>query len=104
MSEEAAWSCFRSMPQHGDQRAFAQVVSEHVDMVYSGASAVGDRHLAESDQAVFCDSRTQGRPLVIMCGRLLHKPPYSAQLRSRSNVRRITSASREMAMDCEKMG
>jgi len=105
------WELLQKYAQHGDQRAFAQVVSEHVDMVYSAClRQVGDRHLAEEvTQAVFVilarKAGTLGDHIVL--GAWLHKTARYAALNAIKIERRRRIHERkaaEMAMELRKNG
>jgi len=93
MSEtKRQWELLQKYAQQGDQRAFAQVVSEHVDMVYSAClRQVGDRHLAEEvTQAVFVIlARKAGAlPDHIVLAAWLHKTARYAALNALKIERR----------------
>jgi len=105
------WELLQKYAQHGDQRAFAQVVSEHVDMVYSAClRQVGDRHLAEEvTQAVFVilarKAGTLGDHIVL--GAWLHKTARYAALNAIKIERRRRIHERkaaEMAMELRNNG
>jgi len=105
------WELLQKYAQHGDQRAFAQVVSEHVDMVYSAClRQVGDRHLAEEvTQAVFVilarKAGTLGDHIVL--GAWLHKTARYAALNAIKIERRRRIHERkaaEMAMELRNHG
>ena len=105
------WELLQKYAQHGDQRAFAQVVSEHVDMVYSAClRQVGDKHLAEEvTQAVFVilarKAGTLGDHIVL--GAWLHKTARYAALNALKIERRRKIHERkaaEMAMELRNSG
>ncbi|HEV8377741.1 MAG TPA: sigma-70 family RNA polymerase sigma factor [Tepidisphaeraceae bacterium] len=105
------WELLQKYALHGDQRAFAQVVSEHVDMVYSAClRQVGDRHLAEEvTQAVFVilarKAGTLGDHIVLAAW--LHKTARYAALNALKIERRRRIHERkaaEMAMELRNNG
>src|SRR3954470_23733702 len=105
------WELLQKYALQGDQRAFAQVVSEHVDMVYSAClRQVGDKHLAEEvTQAVFVilarKAGTLGDHIVLAAW--LHKTARYAALNAMKIERRRRIHERkaaEMAMELRKNG
>ena len=105
------WELLQKYALHGDQRAFAQVVSEHVDMVYSAClRQVGDKHLAEEvTQAVFVilarKAGTLGDHIVLAAW--LHKTARYAALNAMKIERRRRIHERkaaEMAMELRNNG
>jgi len=100
------WELLQQYARHGDQQAFARVVSEHVDMVYSAClRQVGDKHLAEEvTQAVFVILARKAAALGdhIVLGAWLHKTARYAALNALKIERRRRIHERkaaEMAME-----
>jgi RNA polymerase sigma factor (sigma-70 family) len=112
MSEtKRQWELLEKYARLGDQRAFALVVSEHVDMVYSAClRQVGDKHLAEEvTQAVFVIlARKAGTlPDHIVLAAWLHKTARYAALNALKIERRRRIHERkaaEMAMELRNNG
>src|SRR5436190_11325665 len=105
------WELLQQYARHGDQQAFARVVAEHVDMVYSACMRqVGDKHLAEEvTQAVFVilarKAGTLGDHIVL--GAWLHKTARYAALNALKIERRRRIHERkaaEMAMELRNNG
>jgi len=112
MSEtKRQWELLQKYALRNDQRAFAQVVSEHVDMVYSAClRQVGDRHLAEEvTQAVFVilARKAAALPDHIVLAAWLHKTARYAALNALKIERRRRIHERkaaEMAMELRNNG
>jgi len=112
MSEtKRQWELLQKYALHGDQRAFAQVVSEHVDMVYSAClRQVQDRHLAEEvTQAVFVilARKAAALPDHIVLAAWLHKTARYAALNALKIERRRRIHERkaaQMAMELRNNG
>src|SRR6185436_1133222 len=112
MSEtKRQWELLQKYALRNDQRAFAQVVSEHVDMVYSAClRQVGDRHLAEEvTQAVFVilARKDAALPDHIVLAAWLHKTARYAALNALKIERRRRIHERkaaEMAMELRNNG
>jgi len=105
------WELLQQYARHGDQQAFARVVSEHLDMVYSAClRQVGDKHLAEEvTQAVFVilarKAGTLGDHIVL--GAWLHKTARYAALNALKIERRRRIHERkaaQMAMELRNQG
>jgi RNA polymerase sigma factor (sigma-70 family) len=112
MSEsKRQWELLQQYAQRGDQQAFARVVAEHVDMVYSAClRQVGDRHLAEEvTQAVFVILARKAAllPEHMVLGAWLHKTARYAALNALKMERRRKIHERraaEMAMELRSSG
>jgi RNA polymerase sigma factor (sigma-70 family) len=105
------WELLQQYVQRGDQQAFAQVVADHVDMVYSAClRQVGDRHLAEEvTQAVFVilAKKAGTLPEQIVLGAWLHKTARYVALNALKVERRRRIHERkaaEIAMELRRSG
>ncbi|HEV8606576.1 MAG TPA: RNA polymerase sigma factor [Tepidisphaeraceae bacterium] len=105
------WELLQQYAQRGDQQAFARVVAEHVDMVYSAClRQVGDKHLAEEvTQAVFVILARKAAllPEHMVLGAWLHKTARYAALNALKMERRRRIHERraaEMAMELRSSG
>jgi len=105
------WELLRQFAQQHDQQAFAQVVAEHIDMVYSAClRQVGDRHLAEEvTQAVFVILAKKAASLGdnVVLGAWLHKTARYAALNALKMERRRRIHERkaaEIAMEMRRSG